>query len=109
MHGPGIAGAIAAVTASIADALLDGRPTAELRRELAMLEQRQRREAAAAAAAERQARAAAEAEEEAAIHASAAELVAAAEDRLRRLLAPLELPASPVIRRTPTGLQLIED
>ena len=57
MHGPGIAGAIAAVAASIADALLDGRPTAALRAEMSELEQRQRREVAAAAA-EREARAA---------------------------------------------------
>ena len=91
-----IATAIAAVAASITDALLEGRPTAELRRELATLEQRQRREAADAAAAERQA-------------AATAALVAGIEERVRARVAGLEAPAAPNIRRTPQGVHFIAE
>jgi hypothetical protein len=104
-----IATAIAAVAASITDALLDGRPTAELRRELATLEQRQRREAADAAAAERQARAAADAEEQARQEAAVAALVREIEGRVRARLAGLEAPAAPNIRRTPQGVHFIAE
>ena len=104
-----IATAIAAVAASITDALLDGRPTAELRRKLATLEQRQRREAADAAAAERQARAAAEADEQARQQAAAAALVLTAEARLHERLSALEAPTAPCIRRYPAGIQLTKD
>ncbi len=62
MHGNGINAAIAALAESINDTLLAGHSTAELRREMSALEQRQRREAAAG---ERARRAEAEAAEQA--------------------------------------------
>jgi uncharacterized membrane protein YccC len=108
MHGANIASAIASVAASITDALLAGRPTAELRRELAALEQRQRSEAAEAAAAEREARAVTEAEEQARQQAAVAGLVAEAEARVRQRLSALEPPVAPKIRRSPAGISIAD-
>ncbi len=104
MHGADIATAIAALASRVTEALLEGRPTADLRREMARLEQEQRREAAEAAAAERQAREAAEAEEQARQEAAVAALVREIDKRVRERVAGLEAPAAPVIRRTPTGI-----
>ena len=109
MHGNGMAGAIAALAASINDALVDGRPTAEMRQELARLEQQQRREAAEAAQAERDRRAAAEAEEQARVEAAAAALVVEAEARLASRMATLAVPPAPVVRRTPQGIHIMAD
>ncbi len=95
--------AIAALASRVTEALLEGRPTADLRREMARLEQEQRREAAAAA---RQAREAAEAEEQARQEAAVAALVREIEDRVRERVAGLKAPAAPVVRRTSTGIHI---
>jgi hypothetical protein len=62
VRGADIATAIAALASRVTEALLESRPAAEPRREMARLEQDQRREAAERDAAERQARDAAEPE-----------------------------------------------
>ncbi len=99
-----IATAIAALASQINAALLAGDSTAELRRELAELEQRRRREAAEAAAAEREGRAAQEAEERAEIDARAAALASEVRARIDARMAPLAMPEVPLaIRRHPNG------
>ncbi len=104
-----IATAIAGLTASIADALLAGRDTRELRRQMSEIEQRQRREAAEAAAAERQAREAEEAQEQVRQEAAVAAVVREIEGRVRERVAGLEAPAAPVVRRTPAGIHIAEE
>lgn len=88
--------AIAVLAGRITDALVSGRPTAELRRELATLETTQRRELATVAAKERARRTEAEAAEKEAQQVAADALVAEAEARLRERLSTLEPPAAPV-------------
>ena len=100
MHGSKIAAAIAA---SIDDALAAGRPTAELRRELAALERKQQAEAAEAAAAERARRAEQEAAEEAEIHARATEVLDEIKRRIAERMAPLALSSASTVRRYPNG------
>ncbi len=87
-------------------ALLEGRPTVELRCEMARLEQDQRREATERDAAERQARAAAEAEELVRQEAAVAALVRGIEGRVRERVAGLDAPAAPALRRTPVGIHI---
>jgi uncharacterized membrane protein YccC len=108
MHGADIATAIAALASRVTEALLEGRPTVELRCEMARLEQDQRREATERDAAERQAYDAAEAEEQVRQQAAATALVAEAEARLRQRLSALAAPVAPKIRRTPTGVHVAE-
>ncbi len=94
---------IASVTESINDVLVNGRPTTELRRELARLEREQRTAATEAAAAERERRAEAEAAEQAEIHTRATALLDEVKARLASRMAPLALSSAPTIRRYPNG------
>ncbi len=94
---------IASVTESINDALVNGRPTTELRRELARLEREQRTAATEAAAAERARRAEQEAAEEAEIHARATEVLDEIKRRIAERMAPLALSSASTVRRYPNG------
>ena len=103
MHGSNIAAAIASIAESIEAALVAGRPTAGLRRELATLEQWQRTEAAEAAAAERARRAEQEEQERAGIHVRASALLDEVRSRIASKMAPLALPPAISVRRYPDG------
>ncbi len=98
-----IATAIAALAASITDALVEGRPTAALRAELRRLEQEQRTDNAKAAAGERARRTEQEAAEQAEINAKATALLDEVKARIASRTAPLALSSAPTIRRYPNG------
>ncbi len=100
MHSSKIAAAIAA---SIDDALAAGRPTAELRHELAALERKQRAEAAEAAAQERARRAEQEERERDDINVRATALLDGIKARIASKTASLVVPSAPTVRRYPDG------
>ena len=103
MHGPNIAGAIAALASQLESALLRGDDTRSIRAEMAAVEQRQRTEAAEAAAEERARRAEAEEQEQAEINARATALLTEIKARIAETLAPLALSNAKTIRRYPDG------
>ncbi len=99
MHG----NAITALSGRIEAALLNGHSTAEMQRELATLEQRQRAEAAEAAAEERARRTEQEAAEQAEINAKATALLDEVKARIASRTAPLALSSARTVRRYPNG------
>ena len=103
MHGNAITGAITALSGQIEAALLNGYSTAEMRRELATLEQRQRAEAAEAASEERARRAEQEAAERIEAEAKAAALASEVRARVEVVLASMPVPPPLAVRRFPDG------